>query len=425
MQNYQVLETPSSSRSNPSPCSSSSSPIISKSNGKQSSSNKSAQIQNLTNKTQNLGASESDRPPHSYIALISMAILSKIDRKILLNEIYDWVIQNFPYYQSRTDKSWRNSIRHNLSLNECFIKVGKAGNGRGYYWSIHSANLNDFKKGDFRRRQARLRAKHDKNHTSPNSKPAKEIKEKAITNQPNQTAQNFQNNFYQISSSSSSYTNSDFGNFNGQNAYQAYSYPNTSSYENNEYFYSFNNDQNINESNYLSPNISSSSVSSKESSSSNGLLSTTSLNQTPLTPLTPITTNNKSSSSSSTSSSLSSSPLSSTNVSSSSCLFNQNYNHFNSNAWFQQPSLDQFQTNNVYSYPNNNSANMYQNQTYYGYNTQTSLNQSNNSILLPINNESNIAETLQPNMDNLIYCSTSNQANDYAQYTNRPNFSFL
>jgi hypothetical protein len=112
------------------------------------------------------GGSDVDRPPHSYIALISMAILSKMDRKILLNEIYDWVILNFPYYQHRTDKSWRNSIRHNLSLNECFIKVGKAGNGRGYYWSIHAANMNDFKKGDFRRRQARLRAKHDKSSGS-------------------------------------------------------------------------------------------------------------------------------------------------------------------------------------------------------------------------------------------------------------------
>jgi hypothetical protein len=105
---------------------------------------------------------EVDRPPHSYIALISMAILSKSDKKILLNEIYDWVLVNFKYYQNRSDKSWRNSIRHNLSLNECFIKVGKAGNGRGYYWSIHPANLDDFKNGDFRRRQARLRAKHDK-----------------------------------------------------------------------------------------------------------------------------------------------------------------------------------------------------------------------------------------------------------------------
>jgi hypothetical protein len=74
---------------------------------------------------------ETDRPQHSYIALISMAILSKHDKKILLNEIYDWVVQHFPYYHRRTDKSWRNSIRHNLSLNECFVKVSKAGNGRG------------------------------------------------------------------------------------------------------------------------------------------------------------------------------------------------------------------------------------------------------------------------------------------------------
>lgn len=421
MQNYQVLETLSSSRSNASPCSDSSSPVISKTNGKNVSTNKQQQIPNVTSKTQSLGASESDRPPHSYIALISMAILSKIDRKILLNEIYDWVIQNFPYYQSRTDKSWRNSIRHNLSLNECFIKVGKAGNGRGYYWSIHSANLNDFKKGDFRRRQARLRAKHDKNHAVPTSKFPKETKEKT-TNQQNQNTQNFQSNFYPASSS---YSNSDFSNFYGHNNYQACAYTNTSSYENNDYIYSFNNEQNINESNFLSPNISSSSVSSKESSSSNGLISKPT-NPTPLTPLTPITTNNKSSSSSSTSSSLSSSPLSSTNVSSS-CFYNQNYNHFSSNAWFQQPVLDQFQTNNTYSYSTNaNNPNLYQSQAYYGYNTQTPLNQSNNSVLMPLNtNESNAAEAQQTNMDNLIYCTASNQANDYAQYTNRPNFSFL
>ena len=421
MQNYQVLETLSSSRSNASPCSDSSSPVISKTNGKQINTNKQQQIQSITSKTQSLATSESDRPPHSYIALISMAILSKIDRKILLNEIYDWVIQNFPYYQSRTDKSWRNSIRHNLSLNECFIKVGKAGNGRGYYWSIHSANLNDFKKGDFRRRQARLRAKHDKNHAVPNSKFCKETKEKS-TNEQNQNTQNFQANFYPTSSS---YSNSDFQNFYGQNTYQTCSYPNTSSYDNNEYFYSYNNEQAINESNFLSPNISSSSVSSKESSTSNGLISKSSI-QTPLTPLTPITTNNKSSSSSSTSSSLSSSPLSSTNVSSSG-LYNQNYSHFNSSTWFQQPALDQFQTNNTYSYSNNtNNANLYQSQPYYGYNTQTLLNQSNNSILMPLNtNESNAVDVQQTNMENLIYCSVPNQSNDYAQYNNRPNFSFL
>lgn len=142
---------------------------------------------NLISNNTHSTLSDVDRPPHSYIALISMAILSKPERKILLNEIYDWVIQHFPYYQYRTDKSWRNSIRHNLSLNECFIKVGKAGNGRGYYWSIHGANMVDFKKGDFRRRQARLRAKHDKASTgsknSENSKSNKSLKNQQQANQ--------------------------------------------------------------------------------------------------------------------------------------------------------------------------------------------------------------------------------------------------
>ncbi len=142
-----------------------------------------------------------------------MAILSKPERKILLNEIYDWVIQNFPYYQYRTDKSWRNSIRHNLSLNECFIKVGKAGNGRGYYWSIHGANMVDFKKGDFRRRQARLRAKHDK--ASSGSKSSESKSNKSSKNQQNhqQGHQDLMNNLHQPpvvsnSSSSSSYQKS-------------------------------------------------------------------------------------------------------------------------------------------------------------------------------------------------------------------------
>ncbi len=149
-----------------------------------------------------------DRPPHSYIALISMAILSKPERKILLNEIYDWVIQNFPYYQYRTDKSWRNSIRHNLSLNECFIKVGKAGNGRGYYWSIHGANMVDFKKGDFRRRQARLRAKHDKATTGSKSSETKSSKPSKSQQNQQQGHQDLMNNLQQQQTSANIASNS-------------------------------------------------------------------------------------------------------------------------------------------------------------------------------------------------------------------------
>lgn len=99
-----------------------------------------------------------EKPPHSYIAMISMAILSKLDKKILLNDIYQYIMENFPFYNNK-EKAWRNSIRHNLSLNECFIKNGRSDNGKGNYWSIHPACVEDFSKGDFRRRQARRRAR--------------------------------------------------------------------------------------------------------------------------------------------------------------------------------------------------------------------------------------------------------------------------
>lgn len=49
-----------------------------------------------------------------------------------------------------------------MSLNDCFIKVGRAPNGKSSYWTIHPANLEDFSKGDFRRKQAQWKVKsHD------------------------------------------------------------------------------------------------------------------------------------------------------------------------------------------------------------------------------------------------------------------------
>lgn len=98
------------------------------------------------------------KPTHSYIALIAMAILSCPNKKMILGDIYQYISENFPYYRNK-DKSWRNSIRHNLSLNECFIKAGRSENGKGNYWAIHPANLEDFANGDFRRRRARRRVR--------------------------------------------------------------------------------------------------------------------------------------------------------------------------------------------------------------------------------------------------------------------------
>ena len=98
------------------------------------------------------------KPQQSYIGLIAMAILSHGDEKLVLADIYQYILDNFPYFRHR-GPGWRNSIRHNLSLNDCFIKAGRAANGKGHYWAIHQACIDDFKKGDFRRRKAQRKVR--------------------------------------------------------------------------------------------------------------------------------------------------------------------------------------------------------------------------------------------------------------------------
>jgi hypothetical protein len=73
---------------------------------------------------------EEPKPQHSYIGLIAMAILSSPDKKLVLSDIYQYILDNFPYFRAR-GPGWRNSIRHNLSLNDCFIKAGRSANGKG------------------------------------------------------------------------------------------------------------------------------------------------------------------------------------------------------------------------------------------------------------------------------------------------------
>ncbi|KAI8073948.1 hypothetical protein BC940DRAFT_231598, partial [Gongronella butleri] len=77
------------------------------------------------------------KPPYSYATLIKYAIENSQDKKLTLSEIYQWVIDHYPYY-STAGTGWKNSIRHNLSLNKNFVRVPRPINepGKGSYWTV-------------------------------------------------------------------------------------------------------------------------------------------------------------------------------------------------------------------------------------------------------------------------------------------------
>ncbi|GFS65596.1 forkhead box protein K1 [Trichonephila inaurata madagascariensis] len=104
----------------------------------------------------NNGSGKDEKPPYSYAQLIVQAISSVPDKQLTLSGIYSYITKNYPFYRT-ADRSWQNSIRHNLSLNRYFVKVPRSQEepGKGSFWRIDPQSEAKLIEQAFRKRRQR------------------------------------------------------------------------------------------------------------------------------------------------------------------------------------------------------------------------------------------------------------------------------
>lgn len=94
---------------------------------------------------------------------------------VTLNEIYQYIIDNFPYFRENHQK-WQNTVRHNLSLNDCFVKIPRriiGIPGKGNFWALHPHASGMFNEGSLLRRRRRFRLKRGRNEFEGSTTKAK------------------------------------------------------------------------------------------------------------------------------------------------------------------------------------------------------------------------------------------------------------
>ncbi|XP_062891595.1 forkhead box protein P3 [Mobula hypostoma] len=95
------------------------------------------------------------RPPLTYAALIRWAILESPNRQLALNDIYRWFTRRFAYFRYNT-ATWKNAVRHNLSLHKCFVRLEDV---KGAVWTVDEL--------EYQRRQGRRASRGQETRWSP------------------------------------------------------------------------------------------------------------------------------------------------------------------------------------------------------------------------------------------------------------------
>lgn len=85
----------------------------------------------------------------SYTEMIAKILLSDMFTAKTLQDIYKNMEEMYPFLRQR-GRSWKNSVRHTLSLNECFLKVPREDSGQKCNWTVHPKYLHRFSIGNFK-----------------------------------------------------------------------------------------------------------------------------------------------------------------------------------------------------------------------------------------------------------------------------------